>query len=183
MTATATPELLALLREAQDCLWSYWKHDREATAYSVHEKVRLFADELSRRLTAQPAVAGEGTSQNVADLHPNTALLVKNFAKALAEKLRAAEIKYGYNHGWSRMDWENECRHKLYEHLAKGDPRDVANYCAFMWTHGWSTAPSPSPADPARERQRFVEWRANEPSPVAYEDAWAIWCVASGIKP
>ncbi|HEH6364040.1 TPA: hypothetical protein SHS77_005889, partial [Raoultella planticola] len=24
----------------------------------------------------------------------------------------------------------------------KGDPRDVAAYCAFMWWHGWSTKPA-----------------------------------------
>ncbi len=24
------------------------------------------------------------------------------------------------------------------QHLAKGDPRDVAAYCAFAWYHGWS---------------------------------------------
>lgn len=29
------------------------------------------------------------------------------------------------------------------EYIAKGDPRDVAAYCAFLWRHGESTAPPP----------------------------------------
>jgi hypothetical protein len=27
----------------------------------------------------------------------------------------------------------------LSQHIAKGDPRDVAAYCAFMWYHSWKT--------------------------------------------
>lgn len=89
------------------------------------------------------------------DLHPTTKQLVLRFAQALAEKLYAAEQKYGYDDGWSESAWEAECREKLYEHLAKGDPRDVANFCAFMWHHGWSTErplPSSVEAKPDIER-------------------------------
>lgn len=74
-----------------------------------------------------------------ANLHPATQQLVLSFAVALADKLHAAEEKYGYDDGWSGSAWEDECRERLYEHLEKGDPRDVANYCAFMWHHGWNT--------------------------------------------
>lgn len=74
-------------------------------------------------------------------LHPETKKLVRGFAKALAEKLHAAEQKYGYSDGWQTTEWvENgECRAKLMKHIAKGDPRDVAAYCAFLWYHGAST--------------------------------------------
>ena len=76
-------------------------------------------------------------------LHRETQSLVLLFAEALAEKLRAAEIKYGYSDYWKDDDWKEECQAKLMEHIAKGDPRDVANYCAFLWHHGWPTvAPS-----------------------------------------
>jgi hypothetical protein len=34
-----------------------------------------------------------------------------------------------------------ECQQHLSEHLAKGDPRDVAAYAAFCWYHGWPTVP------------------------------------------
>lgn len=76
-------------------------------------------------------------------LHPATADLVRRFAAALAEKLAAAEKKYGYSDGWADPAWMDECRQKLMEHIAKGDPRDVAAYCAFLWHHGESTARPP----------------------------------------
>lgn len=84
---------------------------------------------------ADPAKASEP------DLHPKTADLVNRFARALAEKLSAAEKKYGYSDGWSSPDWMDECRAHLVEHVAKGDPRDVAAYCAFLWHHGSHTNP------------------------------------------
>ena len=66
--------------------------------------------------------------------------LVARFSAALLTKLRAAERKYGWNDGWMRDDWREDCQRQFLEHAAKGDPRDVANYCAFMWHHGWPTA-------------------------------------------
>jgi len=74
------------------------------------------------------------------ELHDDSKQLVQQFAEELARKLRSAEAKYGYSDGWLRQDWEAECRQHLHEHLAKGDPRDVAIYCAFMWARGWGTA-------------------------------------------
>jgi hypothetical protein len=72
-------------------------------------------------------------------LHFSTQSLVIRFAEALAKKLADAEKKYGYSNGWLNDDWELECRKHLLEHISKGDPRDVAAYCAFMWHHGWPT--------------------------------------------
>jgi hypothetical protein len=77
----------------------------------------------------------------VAGLHPATAKLVNDFALALAEKLKDAQIKYGYEDGWADSDWGPECQERLAEHVKKGDPRDVAAYCAFMWFHDWPTSP------------------------------------------
>ncbi len=74
------------------------------------------------------------------ELHPDTADLVARFATALAGKLRKAEQKYGYDNGWKDEDWRDECAAKLIDHVAKGDPRDVAAYCAFMWHHNWRTS-------------------------------------------
>lgn len=74
------------------------------------------------------------------DLHPATAELVSQLAFRLAIKLRKAERKYGYSDGWRDDRWENDCRKALAEHVAKGDPLDVAAYCAFCLYHGWSTA-------------------------------------------
>ena len=72
-------------------------------------------------------------------LHPDTQKLVTNFCTALAEKLYKAQLKYGHSDNWSYANWEIECQTAFHEHIAKGDPRDVAAYCAFMWYHGWRT--------------------------------------------
>lgn len=95
-------------------------------------------------------------------LHPNTVNLVARFASALAEKLAAAERKYGYSDGWADAGWMDECRQKLVEHIAKGDPRDVAAYCAFLWHHGESTTP---PAQQPAETSNAREWRNGEAAP------------------
>lgn len=57
-------------------------------------------------------------------------------------KLRDAEQKYGFSDDWLKDDWQQELDGNLLEHVAKGDPRDVAAFCAFAWHHGWSTAPA-----------------------------------------
>jgi Lon protease-like protein len=69
-------------------------------------------------------------------LHPDTEALVQRFAEAMRNKLAKAERKYGYSNLWKNDDWLDECRAKLIDHLHKGDPLDVANYCAFLWHHG-----------------------------------------------
>ena len=65
--------------------------------------------------------------------------LVQRFADALLAKLRLAQANG--RSGWDQDDWEEACRKGLMRHIEKGDPRDVAAYCAFMWHHGWSTQP------------------------------------------
>lgn len=83
-----------------------------------------------------------------ANLHPDTQKLVADFSTALAEKLYKAQLKYGYSDNWTRDGWAEECLQHFHHHISKGDPRDVAAYCAFMWFHGWSTA-LPAPSIPA----------------------------------
>lgn len=73
-------------------------------------------------------------------LNVNTQKLISDFMVAVAEKLRAAEIKYGFSDDWMKPDWKGECESGLQLHLEKGDPIDVAAYCAFMWYHKWSTS-------------------------------------------
>jgi hypothetical protein len=88
----------------------------------------------------------DGFSCGKETLHPKTAALVDRFAAALKEKLAAAEEKYGYSDGWATDDWMGECRKELRKHVAKGDPLDVAAYCAFLWHHGEATTgPCPQP--------------------------------------
>ncbi len=77
-------------------------------------------------------------------LHPDTQKLVADFCTALAEKLYKAQLKYGYDTDWKQDGWPSQCQAHFHQHIAKGDPRDVAAYCAFMWWHGWSTKPAES---------------------------------------
>jgi hypothetical protein len=81
------------------------------------------------------------------DLAADTKMLVLDFAEALALKLHAAEIKYGYDNGWMRKAWIEKgiCQQRLIDHIQKGDPRDVAAYCAFLWYHQASTKPHERP--------------------------------------
>jgi hypothetical protein len=72
-------------------------------------------------------------------LHPETKRLIQAFAVALADKARDAEVKHGFGDDWISNLTETECRIDLLKRLEKGDPRDVAIYCAFMWARGWRT--------------------------------------------
>ena len=126
-----------------------------ATVPASASKYRHTANPVSEQAKAWVEVFSTLTP----DLNPSTAALVWNFAVALAAKLRAAELKYGYSDGWRAKDWMDECRAKLVEHVAKGDPRDIAAYCAFLWHHGERTAlPAPDAAagDPVAWQYRFI---------------------------
>jgi hypothetical protein len=70
--------------------------------------------------------------------------LIDRFAAVLKAKASAAETKYGWNDGWLNPDAVDDMRASLYRHLAKGDPRDVAIYCAFLWHHE-ATIPRDTP--------------------------------------
>ena len=83
--------------------------------------------------------------------------LVARFSAALLAKLKAARVKYGaYDEGWREPGWEADCQKHLIAHLAKGDPRDVAAYCAFMWHHGWSTV-APALSAPVGEPYAYAK--------------------------
>ena len=84
-------------------------------------------------------------------LHPSTVELVEGFTTALAEKLRRSEIKYGWSDGWKDADWQEKCLEDFNHHIVKGDPRDVAAYCAFMWFHGWQTKRLNATAQPVSD--------------------------------
>ncbi|EHI6304108.1 DUF550 domain-containing protein [Salmonella enterica] len=81
-------------------------------------------------------------------LHPDTQKLVADFSTDLAEKLYKAQLKYGYDADWKQDNWSAQCLAHFHQHIAKGDPRDVAAYCAFMWYHGWKTESVSGPVVP-----------------------------------
>ena len=107
----------------------------------------------ARAILATGLVAGEAEPVPADPLDD----LVARFSAALLEKLKAAREKYGYgDEGWRDDDWMGECQIKLLSHLVKGDPRDVAAYCAFMWHHGWPTIAPDDELNGCREALRKV---------------------------
>lgn len=64
--------------------------------------------------------------------HPDD-LAVDRFATAMKEKLALARAKG--RGGWQHCD-PADLSAMLYEHLERGDPRDVANFCMFLWSLG-----------------------------------------------
>src|SRR5512146_571765 len=110
------------------------------------EKKRAIAESLS----GEPPRAEPPNEEDAALVE-----LVERFSAALLEKLRASEAKYGWSGGWRHdPNWADDLRRDIRKHIEKGDPRDVAAYCAFAWHHGWSlarsrpSAPEPPPAEP-----------------------------------
>lgn len=69
--------------------------------------------------------------------HPDD-LAVDRFAAAMKEKLALARTKG--RTGWEQCDPANLSA-MLHEHVAKGDPRDVANFCMFLWNRGKPISP------------------------------------------
>lgn len=74
--------------------------------------------------------------------HPDD-LAVDRFAAAMKEKLAAARAKG--RGGWDdKEDLECHLSNLLRAHVEKGDPRDVANFCCFLWNRGESIQPAPA---------------------------------------
>lgn len=120
-------------------------------------------------------------------LHPDTQKLVTDFCTALAEKLYKAQLKYGYDTDWKQDGWPSQCQAHFHQHIAKGDPRDVAAYCAFMWWHGWSTKPAEG-LESRTVTVKLPDYRNTYKSPLADEVehqvrlALELFSSAAGIK-
>lgn len=137
-------------KKAWDDVWSYaiWLVDAtavDAAAEALKGKSAQPSAEPTANIVCGMCDCTQEQQNKCFVLHPATDDLVDRFALALKFKLFAAEVKYGYSDGWRDDAWMDECRVKLMEHVAKGDPRDVAAYCAFLWHHGESTASADEP--------------------------------------
>lgn len=138
---------------------------------SLLRKVGRFYESEEQVISGEPAVERP--------LHFATENLIRRFSDALREKLSAAEKKYGYSDGWASPDWMDECRKHLMQHIAKGDPRDVAAYCAFLWHHGESTTPQPPSAASVSERARELLAQQYMGSKFAHLNAIGL-CIRDG---
>ncbi|WP_258179019.1 hypothetical protein [Burkholderia multivorans] len=85
-----------------------------------------------------PAEAREPHSDDVS---------VDSFAAAMKHKLALARAK-------GRGGWETcspaDLSRMLREHVEKGDPRDVANFCMMLWHHGSPIVSAPADSGEAR---------------------------------
>jgi hypothetical protein len=110
-------------------------------------------------------------------LHPNTATLVRDFAEAMAKKLRASEIKYGWTSNWMRKDWRADLVVELARHVRKGDPIDVATYAAFAWFHGWSVTSVDASVTHGEQMATVVPYTDEDGSPDHDMDNWRMLAI------
>ncbi|MDX4480065.1 hypothetical protein SGV89_03395 [Klebsiella pneumoniae] len=151
----------------------------EGVRRMVADYRQRIAELESRTVKPAPVIPSE--------LHPDTQKLVTDFCTALAEKLYKAQLKYGYDADWKQDGWPSQCQAHFHQHIAKGDPRDVAAYCAFMWWHGWSTKPAEC-LEPRTVTVKLPDYRNTYKSPLADEVehqvrlALELLSSAAGIK-
>ncbi|WP_180937435.1 hypothetical protein [Herbaspirillum seropedicae] len=95
------------------------------------------AEQFSRRMEHIAQLAAAGAWQ-----HPDD-VAVDLFATVMKQKLAQARDK-------GRVGWEQcdpvELSVMLRQHVEKGDPRDVANFCMFLWSLGKPIIAIPAPA-------------------------------------
>ncbi|ENB2029918.1 hypothetical protein ABHE73_000045 [Salmonella enterica] len=132
------------------------EQDMDAAAGEIEKLIKQYGvlivlnllDEIDELQERRKADSAPSAPVMPAELHPDTQNLVANFSTALAEKLYKAQLKYGYDADWKQDGWATQCQSHFHQHIAKGDPRDVAAYCAFMWYHGWKTESVSGPVVP-----------------------------------
>ena len=132
----------------------------EPVAYMVGTQLlenmtQAIAYKADTALQIKPLYTAPSAPVVPAELHPDTLKLVTDFRSALAEKLYKAQLKYGYDADWKQDGWPSQCQADFQQHIAKGDPMDVAAYCAFMWYHGWETEPAPVSLPDEQHSERF----------------------------
>lgn len=86
---------------------------------------------LGVRGTAHPVVSLQ-VAADAEVKHPDD-IAVDQFAEVMKAKLADARAKG--RAGWQHCD-PAELSFMLREHVEKGDPRDVANFCMFLWSLG-----------------------------------------------
>ncbi|KVP19420.1 hypothetical protein WJ85_08000 [Burkholderia ubonensis] len=101
----------------------------------------VYPTEINRQQAKRIAELESRLSVNV-DPHPDD-VAVDVFAAVMKDKLAKARLKG--RGGWQTCSPENLSR-MLREHVEKGDPRDVANFCMMLWHHGSPIVYAPADA-------------------------------------
>ena len=149
LEAAAEPGDLSEWADMQFLLWDAQRRagisDEQITQAMVEKLVINKQREWPEPKDGEPRlhIKEEPAPVMPAGLHPDTQKLVTDFCTALVDKLYKAEQKYGRSTDWKQDNWSTQCLVHFHQHIAKGDPRDVAAYCAFMWYHDWKTVTAP----------------------------------------
>lgn len=134
------------LTEIADGLWSgvevafvaYGDGNPELDILVLSGQPQDVIDAVSRRMRTAPA-----------NMHPDD-VAVDRFAAAMKAKL--AEARSKGRGGWQdKADCSQQLlSNMLHGHVAKGDPRDVANFCMFLQQRGEAILPASGVADNGR---------------------------------
>ncbi|CAE6810826.1 hypothetical protein R69746_05610 [Paraburkholderia aspalathi] len=100
--------------------------------------------------TARAALTAEKVAPHSDDL------AVDRFAAAMKEKMAAARAKG--RGGWEKCSPEY-LTFLLREHVEKGDPRDVANFCMMLWHLESRIFPLSEPSGAAAQAEPIYQWR------------------------
>lgn len=138
-----------------------------ANRFEIALKAKLSAiTALESALSSHPQAdctcpSGDGSLRWPCPVHPPVAqaehlddAAVDAFAAAMKAKLAIARAK-------GRGGWQDktDCPQQrlsdmLRDHVAKGDPRDVANFCCFLWNRGEGIAQAEQPGDFVRVAEK-----------------------------
>src|SRR5690606_13105780 len=94
----------------------------------------------------QPAASAEPNAHTDDDA-------VDRFAAAMKEKLAQARAKG--RHGWHECA-PADLSAMLRAHVEKGDPRDVANFCMFLWSLGQPISAAPVAQEPVARANIYM---------------------------
>jgi hypothetical protein len=73
-----------------------------------------------------------------ATMSPASRAMLENFFISVVRKFEIAEAKHNWQDAWRDAD-KTLLQAALAGHVRKGDPIDVAIYCAICEVHGWPT--------------------------------------------
>ena len=154
---------------APKCVWPDCGHDTNCVGYNPgctgqfcpksaapagfvvvpREPTEVWAAAVTKALSLHNAGYGSAVIREVLAAAPAAVvahsddIAVDKFASAMKEKLAAARSKG--RGGWDdREDLEQHLSNLLRAHVDKGDPRDVANFCCFLWNRGESICAAPA---------------------------------------
>ncbi len=138
-----------------------------ACAHRLDEVESQYLAEELRSVQRDLLAASPVEQHEAAPAHSDDAW-VDRFATELKSKLAEARAKG--RGGWETCD-PVELSRMLREHVEKGDPRDVANFCLFLWALGKpisdaalpmgrraTAQPEPQVADERAALPRYTEW-------------------------